>query len=113
MIYIDRQNAISLLDRVMNERGGNFRYTDDLRDGNLVCAYERNGIPDCGVGLALSLAGVSVEVLARMDSILYEHDSSAIGTEEVQSVLSEEGVIIDDDALHVFAAFQERQDMGD
>ena len=59
---IDRDEAIALLERAVNEKGADYVYPDKIN-----CLYADGNRPGCIVGHALSYVGVSVDQLARLD----------------------------------------------
>lgn len=66
------------------------------------CYYQWQGKPDCGIGQALSLLGVSVGVLSNMDS----QDAPGINSVAIDNVY------ITEYALLIFTVFQMAQDAG-
>lgn len=115
-IHIDNDKAIELLTAVVEERGADFTYTPDTENVDehhgLTCFYERNGVPSCGVGLALFKAGVPISVLAEMDNLGRDvDDESAINSSGVLAILKRNGVEITDVAASTLFGFQVMQDM--
>jgi hypothetical protein len=113
MIQIDREKAIALLEQAVEPRPS-FIYQQTPK--NMVtaergpmhgCWYEKGGAPSCGVGVALSIAGVPLTVLDEMDQV--EGDTSI---ESVLHVLVRHDISLTDQALQVFSRFQTRQDDG-
>ncbi|HEX2242263.1 MAG TPA: hypothetical protein VHK27_03210 [Gammaproteobacteria bacterium] len=67
-IVIDHHRAIELLNQVI---AGNEDFVYPKRVGDMgveYCDYVRDGQPSCIVGKALHLAGVSVEMLKRVEN---------------------------------------------
>ena len=111
MITITGPQAIELLEQAVQDRGPDFVYTQRSKlvpnlGPSHGCWYERDGVPCCGVGVALRKAGVRINVLSIMDSM--DGDTGIIA---VADTLEEYGkVALDTDALAVFAKFQDLQD---
>lgn len=63
-IIINRQTAIDLMKRAVDEKGEDYIYPGSDK-GN--CWYQKDGAPSCLVGHALAFAGVPIETLERMD----------------------------------------------
>lgn len=114
MIEINRSKAISLLELAVDRRGPDFVYSQPRKEINTRshgrvmeygCWYEAGGAPSCGVGLALHLAGVQLNVLDDMDQV--EGDTSI---DKVAWVLEDNGVHLTEEALAVFTTFQTNQD---
>lgn len=113
---INKSLALDLLEQVVQARGDDFIYhqftnPDVYRSEEDVplgsgCWYQYQGAPSCGVGEALSLAGVPNEVLREMDDD--EDDTSLYA---VTRVLENAGVHLTQDAVAVFTRFQELQDL--
>src|SRR5690606_14659629 len=97
-------DAVRLLKKVVAERGDEFVYKEDSG-----CFYAHNGGPSCGVGLALHMAGVPVNVLSEMDRI----DQSEISNTETLDVLALlHDMTLTPTAVQVFQRFQSNQDSG-
>jgi hypothetical protein len=111
MITINRDKAIELLTDVVAQRGDNYVYPVDNSTPNLNCFYTRDGVPSCGIGLALFNAGVDIDTLERMDDNEQDDGTgTGIGESEILSVLKNEGFDITQDAVQVFTQFQTDQD---
>lgn len=63
LIEIDGPKALELLQGAVDEKGPEYVYPQ----GDEGCSYVREGRPSCMIGVALSRAGVSVDVLRVMD----------------------------------------------
>lgn len=97
-IEITYEQALAALKRAVEERGRDYVYPE--RDG--ACVYfGPDGKPSCGVGLALSYHGLTLEKVGPCN------ESADPGT------LREDGVIsADDETVTLLTAFQSRQDQG-
>ena len=104
MKTIDKEQALAALTQVVEERGGFYVYTPPLGGR---CVYADDGTPSCGVGLALSILGVSTPVLEQLDAAL---GGSEICGGPVEKILLEEGFTLTLGAVDVFAKFQQLQD---
>jgi len=114
---IDREQAVALLERVLEERGEGFSYTprevDPVNEKYGSCVYEFEGAPDCGIGLALSYLGVSTDDLAELDRQGIEDDETAITNFPVTNYLEHKcGITFDQGAFVLFSEFQVWQDLG-
>lgn len=108
-MLIDYGRAVELLRKVVGIRGEDFLY--QKVDGR--CLYEQDGVASCGVGLALTLAGVATEDLALLDNLEDTAGSSGIKEFDTTSYLDYySGVTFTVEGLAVFADFQNSQDLG-
>lgn len=112
MIKIDGQRAYELLEQAVAQRGGDYVYEG-------VCLYTEDGKPRCGVGLALALGGVPLDVLHYIDysaapdgSSSNRFDNTAINEPEILEYLESRGVVLTASAQGVLRAFQTDQDLG-
>ena len=108
-IKIDRAQALSLLQQAVDAKGTDYVYQEIPKPGTTRapgCWYESNGAPSCGVGQALFLGGVPLQVLADMDNAA---EDSSIGA--MDTLLAANGVELTPDALVVFSVFQSYQDL--
>lgn len=103
---IDRQQALDLLEQVVDEGGRDFVYPQD-ENGN--CQYVRDGAPSCLVGKALFKAGVKMEDLIRLD------EGTADTNGPVAACAMDDVIpgVADYEALYVFNQAQQTQDLGD
>lgn len=114
-ITITGEDALRLLKEVVAERGEDFVYepvkkTDPLDPGQ-TCFYIKDGVPSCGVGLALSKFGVPNEVLERMDMDTDEaQEGTGITGPNSTQVLWEAGYMMEPSAQVLFLNFQASQD---
>lgn len=119
-LYITRAMMLDALDKVVSARGRNFTYTNYGQDGEVIDAtyWDREqGCPSCGVGAALMILGVSVEVLQELDHANMkcpyscpEGTGAAVGDEDFRRVLHQAGVHLEFDAELAANVFQEYQD---
>lgn len=113
-VIINRDQAISLLEQAVEERGPGFVYTQveyarpDGRGLGALCKYEDQGAPSCGVGLALHKAGVPLPLLRSLDKDPAEDTS----IDTVAPILGAAGFTLTPDALTAFTLFQNLQDTG-
>jgi len=114
-ILITAEKALSLLQNAVAAKGADYVYPRSADSITKICVYTRGGEPSCGVGYALHEAGVSIEGLEALDNADTEMwQTTAIGEENVQYVLRNElDVLITDEAVSVFSAFQSAQDSGE
>src|SRR5690606_23503030 len=94
------EQMLDALRQVVAERGPSYIY----KPPGLFCKYERNGVPSCGVGVALAKLGVPVSVLTEMDFY------GQIGWSNTLEVLQRAGWVLDAGALGVAKRFQTLQD---
>lgn len=121
---IDRDRALALLRQAVEQKGEDYVYPsgDPYSVGTKTCTYERDGEPSCLVGHVLFIAGVPVEVLARLDqygetefrTLAYgstcEDDD---GNEEVlQEPVLHEYAALTEEAVEALSAAQDTQDRG-
>jgi len=114
-VTIDRNKAIELLERVVAERGGDFMYSPKRPAADTgkynTCNYEFDGVPSCGIGLALSYLGVSAEDLAELDTQGGNADETGIGNIPVRNILEHRhNIVFDKQGLDIFKRFQMHQD---
>jgi hypothetical protein len=106
IIEIDRDQAINLLKQVV-EGNEEFMYQTPAEKGG-PCLYVYEGEPSCGIGKALALAGVSIELLKEIDErgrAMSIHSLYEKGTEKY-------GFRLTASADLVFTRFQRMQDGG-
>lgn len=104
-IHIDGARAVELLHAVVAEHGTDTVYMTRNGVGQL-CRYVYDGCPDCLVGRALALAGVTVDELAEMDCAYPD------GPNGINSVRLPARLHLTRRAREVFAAAQAKQDGG-
>lgn len=109
-IKIDTARAVELLRELVAETGDDFRYKR-LPERGGQCVYVHNGQPSCGVGRALTSAGVSVEALEALDSMFL--GGTTISSSLAESLLADRGVSLTLGAQKVFGIFQKEQDEGE
>lgn len=109
MIEIDANKAIELLEKVVENNPDNvYRQPDDYS----FCSYivpDENGKPiaaGCGVGVALHIAGVSLDTLKDFDIKV----GSAINFSK--DTVQQLGLKVTNQAAKIFAEFQSAQDLG-
>lgn len=107
-IHIDGARAVELLRAVVAEHGANtayvFRWPQDQDHPPPHCRYTYDGCPDCLIGRALALAGVTVGELADMDA-----DPGRTG---IGSVMLPARLHLTEQGRNVFKAAQLVQDDG-
>lgn len=108
-IKIDKDRALELLEAAVEERSANYIY-EIPKDAGGKCVYQSEGVPSCGVGLALSKAGVSISALAALDHSPSLDAPVSIGTNSARLILAAHGVKLTPQASLVLDAFQGRQD---
>ena len=62
---ITMDNVMDLLEQAVDTRGPDYVYPDS--DTFKGCKYQQDGAPSCLVGVALSIAGASIDQLRAMD----------------------------------------------
>lgn len=107
MTLIDLNRAKELLSEAINIRGEDYRDPNAISTGSPGCAYYDldEGAPGCGVGLALSLAGVTDYALSRMDG-----EGSIVTV--VDNGLIPGDLELTPEAVEYFSHFQDMQDAG-
>lgn len=104
-IKINAERALKALEEAVAERGAEYRYPAVDRPDER-CMYAYNGAPDCGVGLALSKAGVPLEALDALDD-----NGVVIDGHQAIKVLSDFDVELTVAASQVLGDFQTKQDV--
>jgi hypothetical protein len=102
---IDRELATHLLEQVIAVDGEDFVYGKTPMGK---CVYQHEGKPSCGIGKALFLAGLPIEVLEALDT--FGTDSTAI--EDSQPFLRKHGIVFTEAGMYIFSLFQLLQDQG-
>jgi hypothetical protein len=112
-IEIDKARALQLLEEAVAERGADYVYDDS----DIGCVYvTKDGTPACGVGLALTKAGVPLELLTYIDHNgdgaggKNRFEETQIDSPDLLDYLRQNDVDIDDKAEAVFRRFQFEQD---
>lgn len=102
---ITADKAIELLrEAVIGREDYVYAHPDETPDNtDLGCAYTHGDRPGCFIGVALHIAGVSVQVLAALNA-------NHINSSDVVGRLSAAGYTLDVDAQHVLLAAQLAQD---
>lgn len=109
-IHIDGARAVQMLRAVVAEHGAGTVYALHDRDSDpgvdhtyAMCRYVHHGCPDCLIGRALALAGVTVDELVEMDT------ANRTG---IASVPLPPRLLLTEQARAVFRAAQLVQDSG-
>lgn len=125
-IKIDRNKAIELLEKALEEKGPDYVY--ERIDGG--CVYVSNGQPSCIVGHALAYAGVPIETISTFDeagkgdgpyswvdgssindlAVHNEYAYEEVVQEHEKTVLEANDIELDDEAITVFKVAQTNQD---
>ena len=112
MTIITQAQAIEALEQAVEANGPDFIYeaiqTERLGREVQACRYEDQGAPSCGVGLALSYLGVTLEILKSLDREV--KDDTSINSLETLGLLSDAGFNLEPGAVAVFSKFQGLQD---
>lgn len=103
-IHIDGDRALELLRQVVAAKGASTRYELRPKPLGATCQYAHNGCPDCLIGHALALAGVTVDELVDMDA-----DPVRTG---IAFVTLPPRLNLTESARRVFSAAQNKQDDG-
>lgn len=116
---IDRDEAISLMEKAVIERGEDWRYPRETM--GMKCVYfmpshvedelvERTGLqkggPACLVGMALSFVGLTEEIVG------YSNDESVLCVSNCAAESDEVDWVLSGGAITVFNAAQKVQDRG-
>jgi hypothetical protein len=112
-LVIDRDVALALLTAAIYERGGDYVYKPLGSPGwSEQCVYAADGKPSCGVGVALSKAGVSIAELERLDRAGVE--MGFVFSPSLYEVLSWglTSVYVTRDGAYALEQFQKAQDRG-
>lgn len=107
-VTIDGARALSLLARAVDDKGSDYVYEPQVREGetHAGCWYVTHGIPSCGVAQALRYEGVPTGVLEEAD----DREDSSI--HQVTDLLANAGFRLAPAAITAFATFQLHQDQG-
>lgn len=97
-IHIDADKALELLEDVVTEKGADFVY--EAPGGG--CLYVNGNQPSCLVGHALVRAGVSIEVLSKLDGTR--------GSVPISSADLSDAATLSEAASYIFSVAQDLQD---
>lgn len=114
-ITITKADALRALEEAVAERGEDYVYESPKGEE---CFYQVSGAPSCGVGLALTKLGVTIDDLVALDTGSSNGkpvSASPKGQngDDLGHVLFDRGIVVDVEAQEVFAAFQYSQDSFD
>lgn len=103
---ITLDNVLDLLEKAVQTRGPDYRYRGQYED--VTCKYEKDGAPSCLVGVALHIAGVSVDELTAMDKSL----EPGMGPHWLEENTDNLPISISESATMVLSQAQATQDIG-
>lgn len=111
-VVIDENRALELLTEAVRLRGRDYVYVPGelaKRPGGtiFVCKYFEDGETGCGIGLALSIAGVSDEALADLDKMPQPGIRHLVNKGKFTRIT---GIELTETATRVFENFQQLQD---